>query len=131
MTGTSGATAPGPVEQPAGPDTLAQAALAAPFVIGGDLFDLSNPAAGRITLSLGSAAVRDVGATPGTVAAGDDARITGAASAKMLAAALADLRAQLIAAGVPLDAPVTLLGPDGAPLLGPVDGASLVSSVGV
>lgn len=130
MTDTNGSTAAGLVGQPAGPGTVVQAAVVAPFLTGAGLFDLSNPAAGRITLSLGSAAVRDVGVTSGTVAAGDDARITGAASAAMVAAALTALRAQLIAAGVPLDTPVTLLGLDGAPLLSSVDGVPLLSLTG-
>lgn len=43
-----------------------------------NLADLTNPATARDSLGLGDAAVLDVGNTAGTVAAGNDARITGA-----------------------------------------------------
>lgn len=45
----------------------------------GNLADVADPATARGSLGLGTAAARDVGTTAGTVAAGDDARISGAA----------------------------------------------------
>ena len=48
---------------------------------GRSLAGAATPAAGRTVLELGSAATRDVGTAAGTVAAGDDSRITGALSA--------------------------------------------------
>lgn len=43
------------------------------------LGDLPNAGAARVNLGLGTAATRDIGTTAGTAAAGDDARIVGAA----------------------------------------------------
>jgi hypothetical protein len=45
----------------------------------GNLADVADPATARGSLGLGTAATRGVGTTAGTVAAGDDARISGAA----------------------------------------------------
>lgn len=52
---------------------------------------------GKIEVQAGT-----VGTTSGTVAAGDDPRITGAASAAAVSGMLAAFRAELISAGVPL-----------------------------
>jgi hypothetical protein len=51
-----------------------------------NLSDLTNAATARANLELGSAATLDVGATGGTVAAGNDARITGAPYLKTVSA---------------------------------------------
>ncbi|EFU6568940.1 hypothetical protein HT206_002458 [Salmonella enterica] len=45
---------------------------------GGNLADVPDKALARQSLQLGNSATRNVGTTPNTVAAGDDARITGA-----------------------------------------------------
>lgn len=60
--------------------TLAQltAAQAAAAALVDDLSGVADAAAARTNLELGDAATLDVGTTEGTVAAGDDARITGA-----------------------------------------------------
>ncbi len=64
--------------QPLDSDLTAIAALSTtPF--GRALLELADAAAGRTALGLGGAAVLNVGTTAGTVAAGDDSRITGAA----------------------------------------------------
>lgn len=91
-----------------------------------NLADLLNAAAARINLGLGASALRDVGTVAGTVAAGDDPRFAGAASAAgmaALAAAVARNAAQLAAKGAayglaPLDA------------LGRVPAANLPASAG-
>ena len=54
--------------------TLADASLQS----GQNLSDLENVATARINLGLGDSATRDVGSASGTVAAGDDARLTNA-----------------------------------------------------
>jgi hypothetical protein len=56
----------------------------------GNLSGIADPAAARTNLSLGDSATRDVGTTAGTVAAGDDSRLTGALQASGNLAAIAD-----------------------------------------
>jgi hypothetical protein len=51
---------------------------------GETLVDDANDAAARTTLGLGDSATKNTGTTAGTVAAGDDSRITGAATAANL-----------------------------------------------
>ena len=57
-------------------DTLTAAQVAELLQRGRNLSDLASPAAARTALGLGASAVRGVGAKPGTVAAGDDARFS-------------------------------------------------------
>ena len=64
--------------QPLDSDLTAIAALST-TTFGRSLLALADAAAGRTALGLGGAAVLNVGTTTGTVAAGDDSRITGAA----------------------------------------------------
>ena len=56
----------------------------------GNLGGIADPAAARTNLSLGDSATRDVGTTAGTVAAGDDSRITGALQASGNLSGIAD-----------------------------------------
>ncbi|CAH2603204.1 Pectate_lyase_3 domain-containing protein [Rhodovastum atsumiense] len=63
----------------------AQAAEAAAVQRAANLGDLADTAAARANLGLGGAARLNVGTSAGTVAAGDDSRITGAATASALA----------------------------------------------
>ena len=64
--------------QPLDSDLTAIAALST-TTFGRALLALADAAAGRTALGLGGAATLNVGTTAGTVAAGDDSRITGAA----------------------------------------------------
>lgn len=69
------------------------AALADFTAAGRALVDDADAAAQRTTLALGTSATRDVGTTTGTVAAGDDSRITGA-----MQPTLADAKGDLLVA---------------------------------
>lgn len=62
-----------------GGDSAANAALY--LDESGNLTDLDNPSAARTALGLGDSATRNVGTAAGTVAAGNDSRITGALQA--------------------------------------------------
>lgn len=63
----------------------------------GNSFIIRN---GKLEVAAGAA--NTVGTVAGTVAAGDDPRITGAASTAAVSAMLAAFRAEIVAAGVPL-----------------------------
>lgn len=85
---------------------------------------LSNvdPATARTRLTLGTSATRNVGSSAGTVAAGDDSRITGAATATDLATAntLAQSAYELAEDAVPL---TYISAPDG---VAPLDGVGVI-----
>lgn len=61
-----------------------------------NLSDLQNPATARANLGLGSAATKNIGTVTGTVAAGDDARITGAVQTSVVTA-----KGDILAASAP------------------------------
>lgn len=96
--GAPGATG---VTGPAGPQGPAGSGMAGGLAAASNLADVASVPAARANLGLGPAAVLAVGTTAGTVAAGNDTRITGALAATTAAGVYAPLQSpQFQGAGV-------------------------------
>lgn len=115
ITGALSASTAATTYQPLDSDLTAVAALTTPATtISGaaqkasNLSDLASASSARTNLGLGGAAVLSVGTTAGTVAAGDDSRITGALSAATAASTYQPLDADLTAIAA-LTAPATTI----------------------
>jgi len=98
ITGALSASIAASTYQPLDPDLTSIAALGT-TTFGRSLLTQADAPSTRTTLELGSAATASIGTTAGTVAAGDDSRITGALSVTTAASTYQPLSANLTALG--------------------------------